>query len=80
MLFRSIPNAFLYRYVSSPNYLGEIIEWLGWAILTWSVSGVVFLIWVIANLFPRAIAHHNWYKNKFKDYPKNRKAIIPKLI
>jgi hypothetical protein len=49
-------------------------------ILTWSISGVVFLIWVIANLFPRAIAHHKWYKDKFDDYPKNRKAVIPGII
>lgn len=75
-----IPQTFLYKYLSAPNYFGEIIEWLGWAILTWSISGVVFLIWVIANLFPRAIAHHKWYKNKFDDYPKNRKAIIPGII
>ena len=75
-----IPQTFLYKYLSAPNYFGEIIEWLGWAILTWSISGVVFLIWVIANLFPRAIAHHRWYKNKFDNYPKNRKAIIPGII
>ena len=75
-----IPNTFLYRYLSAPNYFGEIIEWFGWMILTWSISGVVFLIWVIANLFPRAIAHHKWYKEKFDDYPKNRKAIIPGFI
>ena len=53
---------------------------VGWAILTWSVSGIVFLIWVIANLFPRALSHHKWYKEKFSDYPKNRKAIIPGII
>ena len=75
-----IPNGFLYRYISAPNYFGEIIEWMGWAILTWSISGIVFLIWVIANLFPRAISHHKWYKNKFENYPKNRKAIIPGII
>ena len=75
-----IPNAFLYKYLSAPNYFGEIIEWLGWAILTWSVSGIVFFIWVIANLFPRALSHHRWYKEKFSDYPKNRKAIIPGII
>ena len=75
-----IPNGFLYRYISAPNYFGEIIEWIGWAILTWSISGIVFLIWVIANLFPRAISHHKWYKDKFHDYPKNRKAIIPGII
>jgi protein-S-isoprenylcysteine O-methyltransferase Ste14 len=75
-----IPNGFLYKYISAPNYFGEIIEWLGWAILTWSISGVIFLIWVIANLFPRAISHHIWYKNKFENYPQNRKAIIPGII
>ena len=75
-----IPDKFLYKYLSAPNYFGEIIEWIGWAILTWSISGVVFLIWVIANLFPRAISHHRWYKSKFEDYPKTRKAIIPGII
>ena len=75
-----IPDSFLYKYLSAPNYFGEIIEWIGWAILTWSISGVVFVFWVIANLFPRAIANHNWYKEKFDDYPKNRKAIIPGII
>ena len=75
-----IPDQFLYKYLSAPNYFGEIIEWLGWAILTFSVSGLVFLIWVIANLFPRAIAHHKWYKDKFENYPKERKAIIPGII
>ena len=38
------------------------------------------LVWVIANLFPRALSHHKWYKEKFSDYPKNRKAIIPGII
>ena len=75
-----IPDGFLYKYISAPNYFGEIIEWIGWAILTWSISGAVFLIWVIANLFPRAISHHRWYKDKFDNYPKNRKAIIPGII
>ena len=75
-----IPDQFLYKYLSAPNYFGEIIEWLGWAILTFSISGFVFLIWVIANLFPRAIAHHKWYKDKFDNYPKGRKAIIPGII
>ena len=75
-----MPNKFMHRYISAPNYFGEIIEWIGWAILTWSISGLVFAIWTIANLFPRALAHHKWYQEKFSDYPKNRKAIIPGII
>ncbi|HIG60303.1 MAG TPA: hypothetical protein EYF94_08135 [Porticoccaceae bacterium] len=75
-----LPSTFLHKYIASPNYLGEIIEWAGWALLTWSISGAVFLAWTIANLFPRAIANHRWYRDKFKDYPENRKALIPGLL
>ena len=75
-----LPNTFMHKYISAPNYFGEIIEWIGWAVLTWSISGFVFALWTIANLFPRALAHHKWYQEKFDDYPKNRKAIIPGII
>ena len=47
-----IPNKGLYKYVSSPNYLGEILEWLGWAVLTWSVSGLVFFSGLYLIYFP----------------------------
>ena len=36
-----IPKGFLFNKVSNPNYLGEFIEWLGWAIMTWSLAGLV---------------------------------------
>jgi len=75
-----IPQGFLYRYVSSPNYLGETLQWLGWALMTFSPAALVFLLWTIANLLPRAISHHRWYQEHFTDYPKNRKALIPFVI
>ena len=76
----SIPKGFLFNKISSPNYLGEMIEWLGWAIMTWSLAGLVFFFWTVANLLPRAIANHKWYKKEFENYPSNRKAIIPYLF
>ncbi|UJG41475.1 MAG: DUF1295 domain-containing protein [Candidatus Heimdallarchaeum aukensis] len=75
-----IPYGGMFKFVSSPNYLGEIMEWIGWAILTWSVPGLVFALWTFFNLAPRARAHHNWYQEKFTDYPNNRKALIPFLF
>jgi hypothetical protein len=54
-----------------------MIEWIGWAILTWSLPGFAFAVFTIANLAPRAIASHRWYLKTFSDYPKKRKAIIP---
>jgi len=75
-----IPHGFVYKYISCPNYFGEILEWCGFALITWSIPGLLFAIWTIANLVPRSIANHNWYKSKFSDYPLNRKAIIPFII
>ena len=72
-----IPQGGMFRYVSSANYLGEIIEWGGWALATWSVPGLVFWIWTMSNLVPRAWSNHKWYREKFPDYPQNRKAVIP---
>ncbi|KAL2929418.1 Steroid 5-alpha-reductase DET2 [Bienertia sinuspersici] len=75
-----IPRGGLFELVSCPNYLGEIIEWLGWAIMTWSWAGFGFFLYTCANLVPRAWANHKWYLEKFKEeYPKNRKAVIPFL-
>ncbi|MEE2789067.1 MAG: DUF1295 domain-containing protein [Myxococcota bacterium] len=72
-----IPRGSLYRWVSCPNYLGEIVEWVGFAVLTWSLPGACFALWTIANLAPRARDHHRWYVDKFDDYPPERKALIP---
>ena len=75
-----IPRGGPYRLVSCPNYLGEMIEWCGWALLTWSLPGLAFAAWTAANLLPRALTHHRWYKEKFPGYPRERKAVIPFLL
>lgn len=75
-----IPKGFMYRYISCPNYFGEIIEWLGFAIMTLSLPAFIFVFWTMANLIPRSISNHNWYIKNFSDYPKNRKAIFPFLL
>lgn len=72
-----IPNGWLFSYISCPNMLGELIEWAGFALLCWNMPALAFFIWSAANLIPRAMAHHKWYKNKFEDYPAERKAILP---
>jgi protein-S-isoprenylcysteine O-methyltransferase Ste14 len=73
----AIPQGGLYRWISCPNYFGEILIWCGWAIATWSLAGLSFALWSIANLAPRARSHHAWYHEHFPDYPPGRKALIP---
>ncbi len=75
-----IPQGGLYRWLSCPNYFGEIVEWCGWALMTWSLAGAAFAIYTAANVGPRALTNHRWYREKFDDYPKERRAVIPFLL
>ena len=73
----AIPYGGLFKWVTCPNYLGELLEWIGFAIAAWTFPAFAFAVFTFANLFPRASAHHRWYREKFPDYPKDRTAIIP---
>lgn len=75
-----LPQGFLYKYVASPNYLGELIEWTGYAILFGHMAGWLFVFWTFVNLFPRAVANQKWYKKHFPDYPLDRKVILPGIF
>ena len=72
-----VPQGGAYRYISCPNYLGEILEWTGWAVATWSLGGLAFCVFTAANLVPRARSNHRWYRENFPDYPPGRRALIP---
>jgi 3-oxo-5-alpha-steroid 4-dehydrogenase 1 len=74
-----IPHGGAFRWVSSPNYFGEIVEWFGWALATWSLPGLAFALYTTANLAPRALANHRWYHEHFPTYPPQRRALLPYL-
>jgi len=75
-----IPQGGLFRWISCPNFFGEIIEWLGYALLCWSLPALAFFIWTFCNLVPRALDHHKWYRQFFPDYPETRKAVFPWIL
>lgn len=74
-----LPKRGLYQYVTSANYFGEIVEWLGFAILTWSFAGLLFFWFTCCNLVPRANSIYKKYAEEFKDEfdKKKLKRIIP---
>ena len=86
-----IPRGGMFEYVSAPHFLGEIMEWTGFALLNQgSLASVSLAVFTAANLIPRAVAHHEWYRERFgvssRDnddddddhrYPRTRRAIIP---
>jgi len=75
-----IPRGGLFNFISCPNHFGEILEWFGFALLTWNLAALGFAIWTAANLIPRAISHHRWYQQHFEDYPPARKAVFPGVV
>ena len=74
-----LPKGGMFNYVTSANYFGELLEWIGFAILTWSWAGAVFAFWTFANLCPRAVRIYDHYKAEFGDEldTKKVKRIIP---
>ncbi|KAI6029435.1 3-oxo-5-alpha-steroid 4-dehydrogenase-domain-containing protein [Pisolithus microcarpus] len=92
--YYAVPHGYLYKYISYPNYFCEWVEWTGFAIaaapfppLTSPTAFMqhihapwVFLLAEILLMLPRAYKGHQWYLDKFADYPKERKAVVPFLI
>ena len=73
-----LPQKGMYRYVTSANYMGEIMEWIGFALAAATPAAWVFPIWTAANLVPRAHAIYNRYKEEFgKEALADKKRIIP---
>jgi 3-oxo-5-alpha-steroid 4-dehydrogenase 1 len=72
-----VPEGGLFRWVTNASYLTELTAWAGFALATWSLAGVYILALSAANLLPRAVATHRWYLERFPDYPKDRKVLIP---
>ena len=74
-----IPRGGMFRYVSSANYFGELLEWTGFAIASWSWAGAVFVLWTFANLAPRSASLYKRYAKEFGEEftSLGRKRIIP---
>ena len=90
----AIPHGLLYNYISFPNYFCEWMEWLAFAVaaaplpdltsfstlLATTQAPYIFVTSEVFFMIARAVKGHRWYKNRFPDYPKERKAVIPFLI
>mmetsp|Transcript_48477 Transcript_48477/g.122396 ORF Transcript_48477/g.122396 Transcript_48477/m.122396 type:complete len:150 (+) Transcript_48477:233-682(+) len=75
-----VPCGGMFRYVSCANYFGEVAEWAGYALAARTLAGTAFALATAANLIPRALAHHAWYRSHLPGYPPGRRAVIPFLL
>ncbi|NWW06369.1 S5A1 dehydrogenase, partial [Oreocharis arfaki] len=74
-----IPRGGMFEYVSGANFFGEILEWFGFALACCTIESFAFALCTLFILGSRARQHHKWYLEKFEDYPKDRKIVIPFL-
>lgn len=75
-----IPRGGLFELVSGANFLGEIVEWTGYAVAANAPFAAAFAAFTALNIGPRALQHHAHYRRKFDDYPARRRALVPFLL
>lgn len=78
--YRLPPPVGPFALVACPNYLGEVVEWGGYALAAGTAPAAAFAAFTAANLVPRALAHRRWYLATFAGYPRARKAIVPWVL
>ncbi|KAL0579617.1 Very-long-chain enoyl-CoA reductase [Marasmius crinis-equi] len=75
---RAIPYGIGFSLVSCPNYFFESMAWLTISVMTGSYAAYFFTAVSTAQMLSWASKRHRAYKKEFgKEYPRNRKAMIP---
>jgi len=72
-----IPHGGLFEHVTCPHYFFEVIAWLGILLLSRHLFALLALAGISAYLTQRSIKTRRWYQEKFPEYPKHRKYIVP---
>ena len=75
-----VPKGGLFEYVVCPHYLFEIFTFLGIALLSRHLVAWLALFFIISYLTARSLRVLKWYHDKFKDFPIDRKAILPFIL
>jgi protein-S-isoprenylcysteine O-methyltransferase Ste14 len=72
-----VPRGGLFELVANPNYLGELIEWVGFALVCWNWAAFVWVGFCASTFVPRARHNLTFLRERFPDYPRSIRALIP---
>lgn len=77
-----MPTGPVFNYVSCPHYFAEIVMYLSASLILAGKSYTWWLVclWTGTNQIISGLISHQWYQKKFKNYPPERKAVIPFLL
>lgn len=76
-----MPDGGFFDFVSTPHMFFEVLMYFTLTVILASNSSWwwVFL-WVVSNQISNALLTHKWYLETFKNYPKERRAILPGIL
>lgn len=75
-----IPSGGLFDHIVCPHYLFEMLTWVGIFLLSRHLGAFLAMGFVAAYLTARSIRTLAWYRETFRDFPSNRKALIPFIL
>lgn len=75
-----VPSGYMFQLVTCPHFFAEIIIYIVISIIVNNTEWFIIATLVTSNQIVSALIQHRWYKSVYKEYPTDRKAIIPFLI
>ena len=81
-----VPRGGLFEWICCPGYFGELLEWCGFALLSSSVVGVLWVAFAMSTFLPRSRDTRRWYASHFdaslipRQGGSQWKALIPFVI
>ncbi|CAH8649855.1 unnamed protein product [Dicrocoelium dendriticum] len=70
----------LFNLVACPNYTYEVIAWIGFSIMTQSLPAALFTFIGFCQMTIWALKKLKAYRREFKEFPRNRRAIVPYVL
>jgi hypothetical protein len=75
-----IPRGGLFNAVVCPHYLFEIVSWFGLCLIVRHVFMFLFFFFMVTYLLVRSLQTLAWYRERFPNFPPDRKAILPFIL
>uniref|UniRef100_A0A0F7USI8 Trans-2,3-enoyl-CoA reductase, putative n=2 Tax=Toxoplasma gondii TaxID=5811 RepID=A0A0F7USI8_TOXGV len=77
---RGVPSGWGFDLVSCANYFWETLSWVTFSVLVSCLTSWIFTVVGFLKMTEWAMKKQRNYRSEFKDYPRNRRAIIPFIL
>jgi len=75
-----VPRGGWFEYVAAPHYFYELLGWCGLAFVSQHFIALLIYWGMCSYLLERAMAQTAWNRKNIKNYPWERKHLIPKIL